>query len=330
MAKLHRRYRWLDDGDLRRSARTTITAGPASRYASDAPGWRERSARMLAGMMCAMTSTLFMYQGQEIGMINKPKEWNIGEYKDLESIKYYSSVADRTDNDPEALAHVMKSLQIFQLIVDYVIGYFEWAARKTLDVETYTQFQYRAAGEWTSILGFKFSAPFFISPCASAGMISPVAERGLVGGAVLEMKAFFICVLNNIAAYVNIFQEIEQMGAKAIAITVNSAGDPRPAACDAMRYPPNVNLDSVQRWAYTTWDYDRGLQSLTPLPIFSKGIETIEDARRAGRALDVSPSLMEIAMEIFEEDPEVVKQVEVYAHPPQGRFDSTDNLECYA
>ncbi|KAJ5035349.1 uncharacterized protein L3040_007823 [Drepanopeziza brunnea f. sp. 'multigermtubi'] len=151
----------------------------------------------------------------------------------------------------------------------------------------------------TSILGFKFSAPFFISPCASAGMISPVAERGLVGGAVLEMKAFFICeienarvtadqvqsrqisVLNNIAAYVNIFQEIEQMGAKAIAITVNSAGDPRPAACDAMRYPPNVNLDSVQRWAYTTWDYDRGLQSLTPLPIFSKGIETIEDARRA-------------------------------------------------
>ncbi|KAH8750670.1 alpha-glucosidase [Hyaloscypha finlandica] len=83
-----------------------------SRFCSDAPESRERSAKMLALMMCALTGTLFVYQGQEIGMINAPKEWPISDYKDIESINYYNSVAERTDNDPKALGHVMKSIQI--------------------------------------------------------------------------------------------------------------------------------------------------------------------------------------------------------------------------
>jgi len=83
-----------------------------SRYASDSPEWRFRSAKMLALMMCAMTGTLFVYQGQEIGMINAPSHWPITEYKDIESINYYNSVAERTKNDSVALAHVMKSIQI--------------------------------------------------------------------------------------------------------------------------------------------------------------------------------------------------------------------------
>ncbi|KAF4618418.1 hypothetical protein G7Y89_g14885 [Cudoniella acicularis] len=83
-----------------------------SRYTSDAPQWRERSAKMLAMMMCAMTGTLFIYQGQEIGMINAPKDWPIEDYKDIESVNYYNSVAQRTNNDPKALGHVMKSIQI--------------------------------------------------------------------------------------------------------------------------------------------------------------------------------------------------------------------------
>jgi alpha-glucosidase len=83
-----------------------------SRYASDAPEWRERSAKMLAMMMCAMTGTLFIYQGQEIGMINAPKDWPIEDYKDIESINYYNSVAERTNRDPKALDRVMKGIQV--------------------------------------------------------------------------------------------------------------------------------------------------------------------------------------------------------------------------
>lgn len=83
-----------------------------SRFASDAPEWRERSSKLLALMMCALTGTLFIYQGQEIGMINAPTTWPIEDYKDIESLNYYHSVAKRTNNDTEALAHVMKSIQI--------------------------------------------------------------------------------------------------------------------------------------------------------------------------------------------------------------------------
>jgi alpha-glucosidase len=83
-----------------------------SRYASDAPEWRERSAKMLAMMMCALTGTLFIYQGQEIGMINAPADWPIEDYKDIESINYYNSVKERTNGDEKALKHVMKSIQI--------------------------------------------------------------------------------------------------------------------------------------------------------------------------------------------------------------------------
>lgn len=82
-----------------------------SRYTSDAPEWRERSAKMLAIMMAAMTGTLFVYQGQEIGMINAPKDWPIEEYKDIESINYYNSVKARGASE-EALKHVMHSIQI--------------------------------------------------------------------------------------------------------------------------------------------------------------------------------------------------------------------------
>ncbi|KAG4438494.1 hypothetical protein IFR05_006017 [Cadophora sp. M221] len=111
-----------------------------SRFTSDAPQWRERSAKLLAMMMCAMTGTLFIYQGQEIGMINAPKDWPIEEYKDIESINYYNSVAQRTNNDAKALAHVMKSIQI--LGRDHARLPMQW------DASPYAGFTSRKEGAW--------------------------------------------------------------------------------------------------------------------------------------------------------------------------------------
>ncbi|CAG8153684.1 unnamed protein product [Penicillium salamii] len=77
-----------------------------SRFGSDSPEFREISAKMLALMMVTMTGTLFIYQGQEIGMINAPREWPIEEYKDIEGLGYYreaerqsASGADTTRKD---------------------------------------------------------------------------------------------------------------------------------------------------------------------------------------------------------------------------------------
>jgi alpha-glucosidase len=67
---------------------------------------------MLAIMMTALTGTLFIYQGQEIGMINVPKDWPIENFKDIESVNFYKATAVSTNNDKEALDYVMRSLQI--------------------------------------------------------------------------------------------------------------------------------------------------------------------------------------------------------------------------
>jgi alpha-glucosidase len=83
-----------------------------SRYASDAPEHRVRSAKMLAMMLCALTGTLFVYQGQEIGMVNVPKEWGIEEYRDIEALNFYSTAQETTGNDPAAMDYVMRSIRI--------------------------------------------------------------------------------------------------------------------------------------------------------------------------------------------------------------------------
>jgi alpha-glucosidase len=85
-----------------------------SRFGSDAPEFRERSAKMLALMMVAMTGTLFLYQGQEIGMINAPREWSIDEYKDIEGLGYYREAERQAANgtDPSRPERIMDGLRI--------------------------------------------------------------------------------------------------------------------------------------------------------------------------------------------------------------------------
>ena len=99
--------------------------------------------------------------------------------------------------------------------LDDIVGLhdFEWAARHFLPLRNYTYYQNGAAGEWsmrnnlevffrynwrprqmiditalpeslpTTILGFNFSAPFFISPCARGEYGNERAEENLVRGA---------------------------------------------------------------------------------------------------------------------------------------------------
>ncbi|KAH6627603.1 glycoside hydrolase superfamily [Chaetomium tenue] len=83
-----------------------------SRYASDAAHERAPSAKLLSLMLCALTGTLFVYQGQEIGMINVPASWPIESYRDIESVNFYRTMAARTHNDPAELAYIMRSLQV--------------------------------------------------------------------------------------------------------------------------------------------------------------------------------------------------------------------------
>ena len=67
---------------------------------------------MLAMMMCALTGTLFVYQGQEIGMVNIPEDWPIEEYQDVESLGFYRSMQRDAPDDAAALAYVKRGMQI--------------------------------------------------------------------------------------------------------------------------------------------------------------------------------------------------------------------------
>ncbi|KAJ4378129.1 hypothetical protein N0V83_000962 [Neocucurbitaria cava] len=85
-----------------------------SRYANDAPEWREKSAKMLAIWLIGQTGSLFLYQGQEIGMINIPKEWGMEEYKDVESQNYWAEAVRLAEDgtDPTRKERIGYGLQL--------------------------------------------------------------------------------------------------------------------------------------------------------------------------------------------------------------------------
>ena len=81
-----------------------------SRFASDLPQYRDAAAKMLATVLATMTGTLFLYQGQEIGMVNAPLSWPADEYKCVRSVNYYREVCERTGNDPASLEQALANL----------------------------------------------------------------------------------------------------------------------------------------------------------------------------------------------------------------------------
>lgn len=64
-------------------------ARAVSRFGNDSPAWRATSAKMLAMLEIAQTGTLYVYEGEEIGMANGPRSWPIEEYKDIATQNYY-------------------------------------------------------------------------------------------------------------------------------------------------------------------------------------------------------------------------------------------------
>ncbi|KAJ5743730.1 alpha-glucosidase, partial [Penicillium manginii] len=65
-------------------------ARSVSRYTNDTDQYREQAAKMLALMQTTLGGTMYLYQGQEIGMRNFPSDWNPEiDYKDIESVNFW-------------------------------------------------------------------------------------------------------------------------------------------------------------------------------------------------------------------------------------------------
>ncbi|KAF2712255.1 FMN-dependent alpha-hydroxy acid dehydrogenase [Pleomassaria siparia CBS 279.74] len=260
---------------------------------------------------------------------------------------------------------------------------FDFAARQSLDGQKYSFYRTANAGEWsyrnnleiwskvhfrtrhltdvtkvnqtlaTTILGYNFSAPVFISPAARGAYGDPDrAELNFVEASAKENTLYTAALyasktIEEIAAAKSndtlngpqvLFQQIytnanlsvtwdiidraEKAGAKAFVWTIDA-----PATSvrhRAARYD-TTNANAVT--SALTWDIYDQIKNHTKLPIIPKGITTVEDALLAiekgakaiyisnhgARQLDHSPSPLEIAYEIYRNAPEVFTKVEVLA-----------------
>jgi oligo-1,6-glucosidase len=71
---------FLENHDLPRSVST---------FGKDTDEWREKSAKLLALMHTTLAGTVYVYQGEELGMRNVPLSWSPDEYKDIESMNWW-------------------------------------------------------------------------------------------------------------------------------------------------------------------------------------------------------------------------------------------------
>lgn len=76
------------------------------------PEFHEKSAKLLAILQTSLTGTLFVYQGQEIGMTNVPRSWDFKEYLDLNTINYLAAYNEK----PHKPAEYEKLLDIINLL----------------------------------------------------------------------------------------------------------------------------------------------------------------------------------------------------------------------
>lgn len=61
----------------------------------------------------SLTGTIFVYQGQEIGLSNVPRDWGVEEYKDIETIQHLQGEKEyrRREGKDEDEAGLLKEMR---------------------------------------------------------------------------------------------------------------------------------------------------------------------------------------------------------------------------
>ncbi|KAF2166557.1 glycoside hydrolase family 13 protein [Zasmidium cellare ATCC 36951] len=77
-------------------------ARTVSRWASDKAQHREQASKMFATFLGLQSGTVFLYQGQELGMSNIPEHWEMEDFHDLETLNHWQELRD-TEMDKESL-----------------------------------------------------------------------------------------------------------------------------------------------------------------------------------------------------------------------------------
>ncbi|KAM5341219.1 hypothetical protein ACJ41O_015328 [Fusarium nematophilum] len=87
-------------------------ARSVSRFTDDRPQYRVAGAKLLALMQASLSGTQYIYQGQEIGCVNAPKESYPAEnYLDLDSYLFMDMVKERAGGNKEEVDRAFTALQ---------------------------------------------------------------------------------------------------------------------------------------------------------------------------------------------------------------------------
>ncbi|OXV11611.1 hypothetical protein Egran_00628 [Elaphomyces granulatus] len=82
-----------------------------SRFGTEDPRYRAVCAKMLATFLLALRGTIFLYQGQELG-IPHPDNWKIEDYKDVETLNEYKRrKAENPKKEPD-MSSVMHAIKL--------------------------------------------------------------------------------------------------------------------------------------------------------------------------------------------------------------------------
>jgi oligo-1,6-glucosidase len=76
------------------------------RFGTKNPEYHFAAAKLLAMMNATLSGTLFVYQGEEIGMSNIPESWGIEDCKDINTMGYWRKMEERFGKDKEMMRKV--------------------------------------------------------------------------------------------------------------------------------------------------------------------------------------------------------------------------------
>lgn len=82
-----------------------------SRFATDDPNYRVKAGKLMAIMLTTLSGTLFLYQGQEIGMTNIPPEWGPEELRDVAALNYLDEMKKKHPSDEDMSKAAMAGIQ---------------------------------------------------------------------------------------------------------------------------------------------------------------------------------------------------------------------------
>ncbi|KAH6645342.1 FMN-dependent alpha-hydroxy acid dehydrogenase [Truncatella angustata] len=200
----------------------------------------------------------------------------------------------------------------------------------------------------TTILGYNFSAPYFIAPAANLNVSNSGTEDNLVRAAAsagilyipsigAKMKIEDIAAAGadgqvmfhheyiwaNTTQLQNELRRIEAAGFKAIFLAIDNTGTGG-IRDRAQRF--TLGGDSGHSLSFTVEALDQ-LRNWTSLPIVPKGVKSARDVKlcadlgfdavyisnHGGRVVDGTPTAIEVLLDLHANYPEVFDQIEIYA-----------------